>query len=825
MSHTHYRNSNSKAKASAPSSYATIAAQAVVSEASAVTSGTAATNPYSRADPRSAYESANLDGGYSFDQCKATKVAVAAGDIGTARQFAEDYLVKVSTIGTNENVVNCSARELTTTAIEFVNYLIQNGMADLVMKVVADVYNNNRASKIDHSMFLLALCTTVPDSISGSAQNTSQIRCLGYAFVSSLRTGSHFLTWVSTHIGICKARKTKGTGNGFRNACKAWFLKNPAKRTQYQIVKYGNRAGFTMGDVLKLTHIKATSKRRNASKRSGSSKIIDFLSAGIQFVLACAVNGFDAALTELDGVAGRKLNVAAPNISREMADALECVAYEAAVRVGKSETSTVDDVIRVINVFGITHEMVNNSFMKDQSVLAALLSRTYPTREEILAIKVEIMSPYVETLENVSPFFTAFQEGRLYAPIDEADADDGGAGAAGASGASDVDLSSLLERELEDAMADKAETVVEPVVEPIVDLVATEPAVTMPYTACTRFLNRLTVANLFERGHYPRAPQLLQMVTDFLVDPVIVGKSRIHPMSLFTTLATYQSGGGVRGSLTWTPNRRIVQALESAIRVAFQNCKPHGKIVAHLIDASGSMTWDNSTTIPGVVAREVVAFLVGVSMEIENIADHPEKVYAGYFGSGGWYGSRASSQAFADITSQLTQSTTLADVKAVFSSIGGGCTNMQVGFDHYRKMLEDSLSRALDGDRAFSHIRSALELPGFVELFQMWTDNDINSGKKVPECLDDYHRVQRAACEAFHRRLDGTDIDPELLFRQHCAKLTIVCTLASQYVVGDPFDSRVLCISGFDSSGPQLITNFLEDWDIRTGLVELVDDE
>ena len=762
MSRFYYNNSRragqSTGRSGGPSAYASIAAQAIASEAMASTSGTLATKPLPRSDPRSEYESANLNGGYSFDQIKATKTAISRGLTDQARKFAQDYLLKVATIGTNENVVNASAQQLTTTAIDFTNYLIQNSMADLVIKVVSDVYNGNRAKKIEHAMFLLSLCTSVPDSISGSQQKTAEIRGLGYQFVPELRTGSHFLTWVATHINICEQRGSKGTGNGFRNACKAWFLKNPAKKLQYQVVKYGNRNGFTMRDVMALIHIKPTSKSRNAAKRKGSSKIRDYLSAGTQFVLACVVNGFESALTELDEVAGRKFATCQEDpqkigaISREMADALECVAYEAAVRIGKSETSTIDQVIQAINVFGITHEMVNNSFMKDQSVLATLLSRTIPSRAETLATKVDVMSPYLADLTNIAPFFSAFGEGRFFA-LDDSEA---GTSESGDAAATD-DLGSMLEREIEAAIAGEsnAQPVAEAQPEPQAE-VAVVPRITMPYNACTRFLNRLTLANLFDRTKYPRAPQILRMLENFLVDPVVVGKSRIHPMAIFTALATYQSGRGARGGLTWTPNRQITQALEAAIRVAFQNCKPHNKIVAHLIDASGSMTWVQSCAIPGVTAREIVAFMVGLSMEIEDIANHPERVYAGYFGGGGYY--TRGGQQFVDVTDQLNQNATLSEVKAMFSKISGGVTNMQVGFDYYRKMLETSLQRALDGDRAYSHIRSALELPGFVELFQMWTDNDINSGKKVPDCLDDYHRVQRAACEAFPRRLDVWDV-------------------------------------------------------------------
>jgi hypothetical protein len=827
------RRNNTSGASSAPSSYAAIAASAVATEASAA-SGADATVAYPASDSRSDYEGRNLDGGFSFDQCKATKEALRRGDSVNARKFATEFLVKVATIGTNANVVNASARELSSTAIEFVNYLLANGMSDLVVQVVRDVYGGSRAKSINHSMFLLALCTSVPDSVSGSQMATAGIRKDGYAYIRDLRTGSHFLTWVSIHIGICKARGTKGTGKGFRNACQAWFLKNSPKKTQYQVVKYGNRSGFTMKDVLALTHIKATSKCRNAGKRSGSSKIHDFLAAGMQFVLACVVNGFDTALTELDEIAGRKLAVAdadgaqATSIGREMADALECAAYESAVRVAKSDGSTVAQVIEMINVFGITHEMVSNSFMKDTSVLAALASRVIPSKDVIRATKVELLAPYLVDLANIVPFFDAFQAGEYFGA-------DAGAGASGIDLNADIDLGDLLESAIDATLdadaadaprsyADAAKVPARalPRALPSAASAMTERHITMPYNACVRFLNRLTVAGLFDRASYPLAPQMVRMLTTFLVDPIVLEKSRMHPLAIFTALATYQSGGGARGSLTWSPDQRIVSALEDAIRVAFQNCKPHGKTVAHLIDASGSMTWPESCSIPGVVAREIVTFMVGLSMHIEDVAAHPEKFYAGYFGSGSYYGygARARAQPFVDITNQLTSASTFDDCKRLLSKVSGGCTNMQVGFDHYRKMLEDSLAKAQSSDTAFSHIQSALELPGFIEVFQMWTDNDINSGKKVPECLDDYHAVQRAACEAFPRYLDGTDVDPALLYHQHCAKLVIVCTIASAYVVGDPFDSRILCISGFDSSGPQLITDFIEDWDRRSGLAE-----
>lgn len=797
---------------------------------------------------KSLYESKNGGGGYSFDQHKAIKKALAENDTVNARKMGYEYLLKIATIGTDDNYVNCNNTVLSDKIINFCNLMIKFGLSDLIVDTVREVYFGNRAKKLDYSIYLLSLCTTVSDDISGSPSNTSNIRNYAYTFVPSFRTFSHFLQWISTHMAICRKKGNNGNGSGFRKACINWFNKNSYTplELQYQLIKYGNRSGYTVKDVLSLIHIKPTSKKINSNNSDNSNNIRDYLSIGTQFVLACSVKGLERAVSELDNIIERKLLSIEKSpykkneIYEEIFEALECLAYAGSVQIAKSSKSTISDIVEQINCFGLTHEMINNDFMKEQSVLIALASRTIPSKRLIYDVKFRIINNLCKNTLNVSNAVSAFSAkiteiieneikqkyiindlcNKIYNP--------------------EKDISAILSTEIRNIIesesniksdnpqdnytqydnytgsdntgSDNTESEINP------------RKITMPYNACTRFLSRLTIAGLFDRASYPEAPKMTDMICDFLVDPKIVERSRIHPFSLFTTLIAYRSGGlalsennrnnisNIKTSLAWKPVTSLVESLEKAIRVSYQNCEPHNKITAHLIDASASMSWPTSTTIPGVTARDIVTFMVAVSMHIENISEHPERFYAGYFGL------RSLDPCnFIDITQQLTQNISYASLREFLPNLSGGVTNIQTGFDYYKNMLQRSLNSALDGDKKFSHIKSAIQLPGFIELFQLWTDNDINSGKKVPDCLDEYHLVQKSACFAYPRDFDGVNVgeyvDPESLFQKYSAKIIIVCTLSTEHVVGDPFDKRILCVSCFDSSGPQVISNFLKDFD------------
>lgn len=69
-----------------------------------------------------------------------------------------------------------------------------------------------------------------------------------------------------------------------------------------------------------------------------------------------------------------------------------------------------------------------------------------------------------------------------------------------------------------------------------------------------------------------------------------VSKSKVHPLIIMTAYKTYSQGRGTLGSLNWTVNQQIIEALDSAFYYAFDNVEPTNKRFYLGIDCSGSMT-------------------------------------------------------------------------------------------------------------------------------------------------------------------------------------------------------------------------------------------
>lgn len=80
-------------------------------------------------------------------------------------------------------------------------------------------------------------------------------------------------------------------------------------------------------------------------------------------------------------------------------------------------------------------------------------------------------------------------------------------------------------------------------------------------------------------------------------------RARIHPVAVLAALMTYQQGQGMRGSMTWRPVTQIVDALDKAFYLAFQNVVPTGKRLVLALDVSGSMSWGTVAGVPGLTPR------------------------------------------------------------------------------------------------------------------------------------------------------------------------------------------------------------------------------
>ncbi len=107
----------------------------------------------------------------------------------------------------------------------------------------------------------------------------------------------------------------------------------------------------------------------------------------------------------------------------------------------------------------------------------------------------------------------------------------------------------------------------------------------LPLGALLRNLGVLTNRNILTPGS-----TAAKAVAARLTDPEAIRKARIHPVGVLNALVTY-TGGESRGGVSWTANRTISDALDSAFYTAFGNVEPTGKRIMLALDVSGSMGW------------------------------------------------------------------------------------------------------------------------------------------------------------------------------------------------------------------------------------------
>jgi 60 kDa SS-A/Ro ribonucleoprotein len=106
------------------------------------------------------------------------------------------------------------------------------------------------------------------------------------------------------------------------------------------------------------------------------------------------------------------------------------------------------------------------------------------------------------------------------------------------------------------------------------------------------------------------------MVAERLVNERAVKGSRIHPLNVLTAAATYAEGHGFKGSLTWQPSGKVVNALGNTFSMAFDNVEPANKRTLVALDVSGSM---DGSQIAGTFlsAREASSAMALVTLATE----------------------------------------------------------------------------------------------------------------------------------------------------------------------------------------------------------------
>jgi 60 kDa SS-A/Ro ribonucleoprotein len=133
----------------------------------------------------------------------------------------------------------------------------------------------------------------------------------------------------------------------------------------------------------------------------------------------------------------------------------------------------------------------------------------------------------------------------------------------------------------------------------------------MPLTALVRNLGVMTKVGLLEPGS-----EAVRAVVARLGDREALRRARIHPLAVLAAMKTYAQGRGMKGSGKWDPVSQVVDALDGAFYLSFENAPSTGKRVMLALDVSGSMG-SPVTAMPYLSCREASAAMALVTAAVE----------------------------------------------------------------------------------------------------------------------------------------------------------------------------------------------------------------
>jgi 60 kDa SS-A/Ro ribonucleoprotein len=142
----------------------------------------------------------------------------------------------------------------------------------------------------------------------------------------------------------------------------------------------------------------------------------------------------------------------------------------------------------------------------------------------------------------------------------------------------------------------------------------------MPMTAMLRNLATMTRVGLVTPTSLATDTIILR-----LRDRDRLRKARIHPLAVLAALSTYKSGHGTRGSTTWEPVAKIVDALDAAFYASFELVEPTGQRMLLALDVSASMTWGAVSGVAGLTPR-----VASAAMSLVTAATETRHTFVGF---------------------------------------------------------------------------------------------------------------------------------------------------------------------------------------------------
>ena len=277
----------------------------------------------------------------------------------------------------------------------------------------------------------------------------------------------------------------------------------------------------------------------------------------------------------------------------------------------------------------------------------------------------------------------------------------------------------------------------------------------MPLTAMIRNLSVMTKVGLIAPGS-----DAARKVVDRLSDHEALRGARVHPVAVLVALKTYAQGRGMKGSGQWTPVAQVVDALDKAFYLSFENAPTTGKRIMLALDVSGSMG-SPVFGMDSLTCREASA-----AMALVTAATEPN--YRAVAFTKGDYPSRWSATHGKQYDTGLSAlpispRQRLDDVVRLTGSLPFG------GTDCALPMVE------------------ALKHRWPVDAFVVFTDSETWAGNIHPsQALRDYRERLGIA-----------------------AKLVVVAMASNGFSIADPDDGGMLDVVGFDTATPNVLAEFI----------------
>lgn len=247
-----------------------------------------------------------------------------------------------------------------------------------------------------------------------------------------------------------------------------------------------------------------------------------------------------------------------------------------------------------------------------------------------------------------------------------------------------------------------------------------------------------------------------------------IKRSRIHPLSILNAMTVYKSGRSVRGGNTWTPIADVLDALDAAFYLAFDNVVPTGLRHMLALDISGSMTWHPCSGFDILTPRDAAAAMALVTAQkepnrtITAFAADPSSYSRGWKPKNSKWGYQAGIMEVA-----MSPRQRLDDAVRTINQLPAGGTDCSL------PMLY------------------AVDKELMVDVFVVYTDSETYAG--IP------HANQALA----HYRKESGLKD---------AKMVVVGMTSNGFTIADPTDPNMLDVVGFDTRAPQVISQFARGW-------------